>query len=529
MAYIKSFRNQSWLLPPSLEDIIPEDHICYLVEGLVALIDFSLFDVKYSGPGHPAYHPRILIKLLVMGILDRVRSSRRLARNARENIVYMFLAEKTNPDFRTICDFRKNNSTLIKEVFKHTVVLARQNGMIDLSHLSTDGSKQRANVANKRMLTKEELEFLLRFVDEELEEWAEQDDIEDEAFNDLRGSDQLPRKSRKKIQNIAKHYVEKTKEKGDIFKEKTLRKLNQAYQELQEHKLKRVNITDPESRFMKNKKGRVEFSYNIQITVDRKGYILANDVCNDENDVEQLQPQVLQTEENLGSLPENVPWSFDNGYFESINIKFLDDKKIDGYIPDTKNKGDAPYDKKHFIYNPCKDEYVCPENQSVTFLREHFDKTKQKKIRLYKGQACAACIQQSKCTKRKSGIRYIKSFPYEKERNAMTAKMKTTHAKEIYKLRAITVEPAFGDIKENKGIRMFLTRGIEVVNAEFNLVCTASNLKKIWIELQKKNNKMNDNIRSFLNYSIDFFIAIFMPTSHLIAGQPVKKRSLTIY
>ncbi len=78
---------------------------------------------------------------------------------------------------------------------------------------------------------------------------------------------------------------------------------------------------------MINKKGRIEFSYNVQITIDRKGFILANDVCNDENDVEQLQPQVIQAEENLGSLPESISWSFDNGYFEGNNIRFLDDKK----------------------------------------------------------------------------------------------------------------------------------------------------------------------------------------------------------
>jgi len=103
-----------------------------------------------------------------------------------------------------ICDFRKNNPELIKEVFKHTVTLAKQNGMIDLSHLATDGSKQKANAANKRVLTKDELDFLLGFVDEELEEWAKQDDIEDEIFGDIRGIDQLPNKSRKKIQNIVK-------------------------------------------------------------------------------------------------------------------------------------------------------------------------------------------------------------------------------------------------------------------------------------------------------------------------------------
>ena len=494
MVYIHSFKEQSWLLPPSIEDLIPEDHICILVESLIESLDFSSFDIRYNGPGHPAYHPRILLKLLVMGVLDKIRSSRKLSRNARENIVYMYLAEKLTPDFRTISDFRKNNPDLVKEVFKHTVTLAKGEGMIDLSHLSTDGSKQKANAANKRALTKEELEFLLKFVDEELEEWAKQDDIEDEMLKDMRGSDQLPSKSRKKIQKAVKHYIGKMKKEGNLFKDKTHDKLNQAYDELKEHELKKVNVTDPESRFMINKKGRIEFSYNVQITVDRKGFILADDVSKDENDVEQLQPQVIQTEESLGSLPENIPWSFDNGYYEGGNIKFLDDKKIDGYIPDNKKKEISPYDKQHFIYDQENDEYTCPAGKSVTFLGEHYDKSKKKTARIYKGQKCKTCPQQKMCTKRKDGIRYIKSFPYEIERNAMNEKMKAKKGKETYKLRAITVEPAFGDIKENKGIRGFLTRGIETVKTEFNLVCTAINLKKIWIELQKKNNIMENII-----------------------------------
>ena len=83
MAYIPSYKDQSWLLPPAIDDLIPEDHICFLVEALVEAQDYGHFDLQYSGAGHPAYHPRILVKLLVMGILDRVRSSRRLARNAR--------------------------------------------------------------------------------------------------------------------------------------------------------------------------------------------------------------------------------------------------------------------------------------------------------------------------------------------------------------------------------------------------------------------------------------------------------------
>jgi len=288
------------------------------------------------------------------------------------------------------------------------------------------------------------------------------------------------------------------KKEGNLFKDNIHDKLNPAYQELKEHELKKVNVTDPESRFMKNKKGRIEASYNVQITVDKKSFILANDVCNDENDVEQLQPQVLQVEKNIGSLPENVPWSFDNGYYEGGNIKFLDDKKIDGYIPDNKKKTDAPYDKQHFTYDPVDDRYICPVGKPVTFLGERYDKPKKKTARMYKGQECKTCLHQKMCTKQRNGIRYIKSFPHERERNAMNEKMNTKEGKEIYKLRAITVEPVFGDIKENKGMRAFLTRSIKTVKTEFNLVCTASNLKKIWIELQKKNNKNRDIFRCFV-------------------------------
>ncbi|MBI3600741.1 MAG: transposase [Nitrospinae bacterium] len=153
MAYIQSYKEQSWLLPPSIEDLIPEAHISFLVEGLIDSLDYSIFDIKYSGVGHPAYHPKILLKLLIMRVLDRIRSSRRLAKNARENVVYMYLSEKLSPDFRTISHFRKNNPGLLKEVFTHTVSFATEEGLPDLSHLSTDGSKIKGNPSKKRVFT----------------------------------------------------------------------------------------------------------------------------------------------------------------------------------------------------------------------------------------------------------------------------------------------------------------------------------------------------------------------------------------
>jgi len=488
MAYIQSYKEQSWLLPPSVEDLIPEDHVCFLVEGLVDNLDYEVFNIQYSGAGHPAYHPRILLKLLVMGVLDRVRSSRRLARNSRENVVYMYLAEKVSPDFRTISDFRKNNPTLFKEVFKHTVSFAKEEGLLDLSHLCTDGSKVKANASNRRVLSKEELEVLLKFVDEELEEWEKRDTQEDEALGDLRGSDQLPKQSKVTIRRAAQYYIKKVQERGAVFKEEVQHRLHVAYSEAEDNGLRQVSMTDPESRFMKNKKGRIELSYDPQLTVDKGGFVLANDVSQCAHDAGQLQPQVLQSEENLGQqLPENVVWSFDSGYFEGANIEFLQNKKIDSYIPDNNEQRQAgPFDKKQFRYDATKDEFRCPENQPVTFLGEHFDVPRKKVIRVYKGESCISCPSQGDCTKSKDGIRRLKMYPFEVERNAMGVKMKTAQAQEIYKLRQQLVEPAIGDLKENQGLRAFLTRGIQGAKIELNLACAARNLKKIWLSLQKK-------------------------------------------
>lgn len=342
---------------------------------------------------------------------------------------------------------------------------------------------------------------MLKFVDEELEEWARQDAREDKEFGDLRGSDQLPKQSKKTIRKTAEYYIKKVREKGSSFKKEVQNSLQEADKEAAGQGLNKVSVTDPGSRFMKNKKGRIELSYNPQLTVDKKGFVIANDVCQSAHDAGQLQPQVLQTEENLGKLPEDVAWSFDSGYFEGNNIKFLSDKKIDGYIPDNNEKKERdPFNKKHFQYDIARDEFRCPEDHPVSFMGEHFDNAKNKTIKVYKGTACLACQSQTKCTKRKDGIRYLKMYPCERERNAMVAKMKTPQAKEAYKLRQQIVEPAIGDIKENQGLRAFLARGIRGAKAEFNLACTARNLKKIWLSWQKKEGTKEQGIKEALRY-----------------------------
>lgn len=503
MAYIKSNRNQNWLLPPNVKDMIPQDHICFLIEDVVDKLDFSKFDIKYSGAGHPAYHPRILCKVLTQSMIDRVRPSRSIARNGRENVVFIYLAENLAPDFRTISDFRKNNQGLLKDIFKITVSTAKELGAIGLEQLSIDGSKLKACAANNSSVTKEQLDVIEQYVNNELREGIEIDKVEDKHFKDCRGYDQLKETDKKKIKSlIAKYYNRIKKYEHDGVSE-IKDTIKEARNELEENELDKVSLTDPEARFMLNKKGRKELSYNPQITTDHKtGMIVANDVCKETTDHHQLEPQIELVEENCGKLKEGTKVTADNGYYSGENINYLNTKKLDGYIPDQEDSQKAKgkeseigrFDKTNFKYDEKKDEYVCPRNKKLKFSYETYDKQKKRVIRSYRGVACAGCPLGGECTKSKDGIRKLKIYSFEKERKDMAKKMKTKRAKEIYKKRKEVVERVIGHYKENLGFRGFLTRGLKAVRNEFNLACAAHNLRKIWILLQKKRKNMNKSV-----------------------------------
>jgi transposase len=311
---------QSWLLPPSVSDLIQVDHICYLVIAIVDGIEVSEIEKKYrSGPGNPAYPRRMLLRLLVQAAIDGVWSSRKIDRLAHENVVYMYLAGNEKPNFRTICKFRSENKELIEAVFKKTVTSAKALGILRWGHLSTDGTKMKANASNKYTLSEDELKEIRRII----ERGIEIDEEEDKLYGDKRG-DELPpelntqEKIREKLKEIeeasgrrlksaAKKIIEQHALGDELQKELIEEKLKKAEEELKKSGQKAVSLTDPEARFMENKKERIELSYNPQITADHdSGIIVANDVTQDCTDHHQLQPQVEKTEENVGTLPERV-------------------------------------------------------------------------------------------------------------------------------------------------------------------------------------------------------------------------------
>jgi len=471
MTYISSYKGQDWLLPTSIKQIISDKHICFFVEEFVDSLDFTNFDMIYEGAGHPAYHPRIIMKVIIQGMLSKERSSRKLSSACRENLVFMYLAEKVQPNFRTIARFRKSNGKFIKEVFKETVDLASENGLVDLNVICTDGSKIKANSSKKMCLKKEQIEKLDSIIDKMIEEDIQQDEIDKEIYGEK--EENITDIEIKNLKGIVKSYREiKDKEK---LKENCKKAIEEFDKDPQ---IKRVSLSDPECRMMKNKKGVFELDYNPQFTVDSKNQIIvANDVCQDRADTFQLQPQIRNVRENI-TLNGDTKIVADCNYNNGENLKFLEEEQLNGYIPTTSQAQELD-DKKQkkeddYEYDEDKDEIILMGVRLKYHATwKHRGKNRQRVYRSKDGKI-------------------VKKVPeFFRERLRMKKKLETEEGRKVYNLRKIVVEPVIGNIKYNMGFTEFLIRGLDGAKLELNIASISHNLKKIWIARGKisKNNE----------------------------------------
>ena len=459
MAYITSNKNQNWLLPLAIKDMIPKDHICFLVEDFVESLDFSNFDMIYDGAGHPAYHPRIIMKILIQGMLCKVRSSRKIARATRENFVFMYLAEKVNPDFRTINRFRKENPKFVKGAFKKTVEIASENDLTDLGFISIDGSMLKANAGQKRYFNKEGLDKLDKAIEKIIEEDIALGDLEEEMFGDK--EEGLTGVDRRDLKRIVREFGKSENKK------KIKKNIKKAKNELEKYSLKKISISDPEARMMRTKKRFSELSYNVQLSVDKNQIILANDICQDKHDANQFIPQMENVKDNI-NLPDKTKVGLDSGFSSGGNIKYAEDKNIDLYVPSRAQAQE--FGGKEQSLNHDKYDYDWKKNELIVdgkrfSFRNIYTRKNGKKVYSY----------YSKELKKKKDVPF-----YFRERLRMKEKMEKPDSRKVYNLRKITVEPVYGNIKQNLGFREFLLRGLEKVKIEMNLVCIAHNLQKIW-------------------------------------------------
>ncbi len=494
MAYIKSNPHQTYLIPPKLTDLFSENHVCYLIEQISDSLDYSEFDKKYAGVGAPAYHPRVNLKLLMMANVDGMRSSRKIAKNAQENAVYIYLAEKLQPDFRTISDFRKDNPQIVEQVFLKLSQFAYEHGLIDLSHLIVDGSTIQANANNNRVLDKATIKKLRKYIRKEIERGIKVDEEEDKIYGD-RGLHQLPEDlntSEKRRPIVRKIVDEINKAMKEDNKQKVAEidsNLEQIGEAMERDGFKKYSMTDPDARFMLSKKGLVKLNYNAQLVVDKSGIIISNDVVQNPDDRNQLLPNIRRIERDFGKLPAGTKISMDQHYSKGEALLELDAEGFDLYAPlygmskAKKNK----FDKVNFIFDHDNDRYICPEGKFLENRGKTFNKKAQSYRTVYKTSVhdCRPCPYKQECAN-KMGYKMILALAHDKLLQRIKAKLLSPEGRATYNLRKQTVEPAFGDIKENKKFRRFLLRGKEKVKIEWNLVCLASNLVKINNLLNKR-------------------------------------------
>jgi len=442
--------NQEFIFPKKPSDFLPDNHLAKAVHEIVKLLDFSKIEAKYSELGQNAYAPRMMTSMLFYGYSVSIRSSRKISRGCDDRFDFVYLAEGLKPSHDRISDFRKENLEELKEAFQEIVLIGVYMGLAEFGNIKTsiDGSKIKANASSKLSKDEEGLKKLLDKTKEDINkmfEEAEQiDKEEDKKYGKENRGNELPKKlqSKKSRQKAIKKAIKLLKKQKESMKNKIREEKNREpiESELKKIEKMKINVTDNDAKFMKERCGVIKPNYNAQISVDEENqFIIANDVTDECNDQHQLVPMLNQTRENIGESPKQA--KADNGYYPQLEKATKLFPKIDLYVDD-KNR---------------RKEY----------------------INLYE-------LKQKYSKKEYNNLLKIISPEGEKE----------------YKKRMHTAEPPFGNIKFNMGYTRFLLRGLDKAKGEFNLMSIAHNLKKIMSFIRKKGitlaealSKIKENIK----------------------------------
>lgn len=453
--------SQLFLLPPSVDDFIPAGHLARVISEIADELNTSSIEAKYSAMGQKSYHPRTLLKLWIYGYATGMLSGRKIAILCETDTAYMYLASMYKPDFRTINDFRKDNSDFFEDCFKQVLQICRELGMGKVGLIAIDSTKIRANASVKKSLTKQTYEQWLKEIDGQIKALQQQADElnakEDTELKEDRG-DELPKQLKEKKQLREKIQGALNKIKSDD---------------------KKVNFTDPDSQLIKCS-GQKKPAYNCQGAVSEDGIIVAAYATNKANDKEQLQEVINQVEANVAEKTGVI--LADSGYSSYENYQWLSEQGKTAYIPDqeeqaSKERLQDPYDKQHFTYQPATNEYICPKGQILQYTRTVNSHTRKQYYKLYEGISCSQCSVKENCTS--GDKRQIHKELREPLRDAMRERLNSDEGKETYKKRLNAIEHVWGNIKFNNRVIMFHLRGLKKVNAEFQLLAIGHNIKKL--------------------------------------------------
>ncbi len=448
-----------WLLPPSPRDWLPDGHLASCVSDVVDELDLTAILTTYGGVtrGTAPYHPRMLVKVLFYAYAVGIPASRQIARKLEEDVAFRVLAANQQPDFRTISDFRQEHLAALTALFVQVLKLCQRAGLVKLGHVALDGTKVQANASKHKAMSYDRMvkeEGRLQAEVDALLQQAEAADARDDAAYgpDQRG-DELPpelarREQRLKTIRAAKAVLEQEAQAAAA--------VQQAARETREREGPRRgrpaqppspipaptaqrNFTDPESRIMPapGAKGSVIQGYNCQAAVDATAQIIvAAEVTDEANDKQQAQPLLTQVLANTSHVPRTV--SMDAGYFSEANVTAITALGCEPLIP--------PDRQRHGRAVPAAPRGRPSATLSVA------------------------------------------------ERMRRTLRTKRGHR--LYARRKAIVEPVFGQIKQGRGYRQFLLRGMRKVRGEWALICTTHNVRKLWTALRRRRRRPSEGLQA---------------------------------
>lgn len=501
-------QDQQLLLPPSLEELIPLNHLVRTLSKTIDQMNIDPLLKEYIGGGTSSYHPKMLLKVLVYAYTQKIYSSRMIAKSLRENLNFMWLSGNNRPNFRTINHFRSSRlKSTIQVVFSSIVELLIEAGMIKLENYFLDGTKIEAN-ANKYSFVwgkatkkhKKRLQEQVKDLFDEIEKINDQEnkiygnnDLEEIGENSEITAEQLGQKV-KELDNILAGKPKNKDLKKSIKRIKTDYLPRLEKYEKQEKILQNRNSyskTDTDATFMRMKEdhmlnGQLKPGYNVQIGTENQ-FIVGYSLHQSPTDTNVMIPHLNQLKKQLSAFPKNLV--ADAGYGSEQNYDYLENKNIGKYVKFNyfhmeqkrsfkKNK----FRVENLKYDSKKDLYICPSGKPMKYLETRYKTTNNGFIsteRIYQCISCKSCRLRKMCHNssydRRIAIREkLNAFKQEVRENLLSEK-----GLKLRRKRPIETESVFGQIKNNRTFRRFILRGLKKVNIEWGLLSLAHNIMKI--------------------------------------------------
>jgi len=453
-------RKQHTLFPAVVDDYIAEENPVRFIDAYVNSLDLEGLGFERFEPavtGRPGYDPGDLLRLYLYGYLNKIRSSRRLEREAERNVELMWLLRRLTPDFKTIADFRRDNLKAIRQACRELTLLCKKLELFGGDLVAIDGSKFRAVNNRSRNFSKEGLRKMIDEIDARVKEYLTRLDHADEA------EEAMP-------EAAVEHLTNKIGSLGERIEEARV-----LLEYMKENEIEEISLTDPDSRRMKTG-GVTDVCYNVQAAVDAKHHlVVADDVTNDATDRDWLVTMAEAANDVLQR--EELAVTADKGYSSSAQVKECVEHGILPYIPKVKTSANEKlglYTKDDFRYKPDDDCYVCPAGETLTYRFERVEK--KRPIRYYSTAACNGCPVRSQCTRNKRGRRITR---HADEQVLEEMQKRVALRPELISLRKTIVEHVFGTMKRWMDQGFFLMRTLPKVRTEFSLSVFAYNLRRL--------------------------------------------------